>query len=752
MNSAPKNSPATHSPADATSSSRAENAGISAIEAEQNYVDGLFDRLDDEVAAANARLNEVQAEVDPATPDADALVRRETEYHGLQAKLDRLNVAQMGLVFGRIDIDAPGENPTEEGLDRRYIGRMGLDAREENYRTLLLDWRAPMARPFYLATTAQPEGVHTRRQIRMTGRTVTDVNDEALDGPGVREEEAGVASESALYFAMQRARTGHMSSIVETIQREQDEIIRDNTRGVMVVEGGPGTGKTAVALHRVAYLLYTHREQLSSTGVLIVGPNTNFLDYISRVLPELGETGVVLSTIGGLFPGITPTHTEGLVGREIKGSAAMAEILSAAVKDYQQVPSEPQDITVDGLTLTITPSMVKRARTRARRSRKPHNQAREAFIEHFVEDLAQEMATKVGTDPLGGENLLSRADVDQFHDDLAIDESVVGCIDDFWPELDPSEVLAALLSSRERIASAARGYDEETQAALYRPDGYTWTDSDAALLDELAVLIGLPNPEEKKAAKDAKWREQIADAEDALDILSSSESTDNDDDMFEAEILSAHDVIDAETLAQRQEVRDTRTTAQRAREDHTWAFGHIIVDEAQELTPMEWRMLFRRCPSRWMTLVGDTSQTGSPAGVDDWGEALEPLIAQRFRHHLLTVNYRTPEPITELANGLLASIDPDATPAIAIRDGEPVRRLADADFTPGVTTEDDGRLTAVIDATNAEAVKGLEFDHVIVLNPREIVDASPQGLQNLYVCITRATQTLTLVGDTSGVL
>lgn len=167
---------------------------------------------------------------------------------------------------------------------------------------------------------------------------------------------------------------------------------------------------------------------------------------------------------------------------------------------------------------------------------------------------------------------------------------------------------------------------------------------------------------------------------------------------------------------------------------------------------MEWRMLFRRCPSRWMTLVGDTSQTGSPAGVDDWGEALEPFIAQRFRHHLLTVNYRTPEPITELANGLLASINPDATPAIAIRDGVPVRRLDDANFTPGVATEDDGRLTAIIDATNAESVKGLEFDHVIVLNPREIVDASPQGLQNLYVCITRATQTLTLVGDTGDVI
>ncbi|WP_396349514.1 HelD family protein [Corynebacterium sp.] len=719
---------------------------------EQDYVDGLFSRLDDEVAAANRRLNEVQADVDPSTPDADALVRRETEYHGLQAKLDRLNVAQMGLVFGRIDIDAPGDNPTPEGLDRRYIGRMGLDAREDDYRTLLLDWRAPMARPFYLATTAQPEGVHTRRQIRTKGRTVTRIHDEVLSGPGVREEEAGVASESALYHAMQRARTGHMASIVETIQREQDEIIRDNTRGVMVVEGGPGTGKTAVALHRVAYLLYTHRELLSATGVLIVGPNSSFLDYISRVLPELGETGVVLSTIGGLFPGIEPEHEEDLVAREIKGSAAMVEILSTAVKDYQLLPADPRELAIDGLSLSVTPNMVKRARTRARRSRKPHNEARGAFIEHLVEDLALQMAEKVGADPLGGKNLLSRADIDQFHDDLAEDTAVTALIDEFWPELHPTDVLAGLFSSPERIASAARGYDDETQEALYREQGRAWTDSDAALLDELAVLIGLPNPEEKKAADDAAWREQVAEAEDALDILSSSESTDNDDDMFEAEILSAHDVIDAETLAHRQEVRDKRTTAQRAREDHTWAYGHIIVDEAQELTPMEWRMLFRRCPSRWMTLVGDTSQTGSPAGVDDWGEALKPFVAQRFRHHFLTVNYRTPQPITELANGLLEMINPDAIPATAIRDGVQVRRLAQGSYTPGVHREADGRLTAVIDAATAERFKGLEFDHVVVLDPKRIVDASPQGLQNLYVCITRATQSLTLVGDCGEVL
>ncbi len=718
-------------------------------ETEQAYVDTLFAHLDAEVARAQARLEEVQRDVDPDNPDSDALVRRETEYHGLNAKLDALNVAETGLVFGRIDVaeDDP-ENPVpgRSDLERRYIGRMGIDDREDNYRTLLLDWRAPLARPFYLATTAHPEGVESRRNIRMRGRTVTAVDDEVLSGDSAEFSSAGVGSEAALRRAMNEARTGHMRSIVETIQREQDEIIRDPTRGVMVVQGGPGTGKTAVALHRIAYLLYTWREQLTRTGVLVVGPNATFLEYISRVLPELGETGVVLSTVDQLVPGFTPGGSDSTAGREVKGSIEMVTILKRAVQAYETVPDAPVRLTFDGVPVDATPQMVKAARTRARRSRRPHNQARAHFAEHLTQLLAEALARRIGEDPLGGTNLLSDADVDQLHDDLADDPQVQWLIDAHFPDLEPVEVLDALLTSQDAIAEVAGDYDDYTRAALYRAPGSPFSHADTALVDELAVLIGTVDPEEQRRKEEEEWRELVAEAEGALDVLASSESTDNDDDQFEAEILSAADVIDAETLASRQRETDTRSTAQRARADQTWAYGHVIVDEAQELSPMEWRMVFRRCPSRWMTLVGDTAQTSSPAGVDDWTAALDPFVGERFRLHELTVNYRTPKEIADYAAEILAHIDPQAVVPQAIRaSGVPVQFVPDLEALEHRAAREG--LTAVIDAENVGDMKGLEFDHVVVVEPGKIIEASPQGWQDLYVAVTRATQTLTVVGE-----
>ncbi|MFI5505793.1 HelD family protein [Corynebacterium kutscheri] len=737
------------------------------LQAEQIYVDGLFHRLDQEVTTAQQHLNQVMLEVDPANPDAEALVRRETEYHSLNAKIDRLNLAQLGLVFGRVDVETANpeliDNPVAGNpkLDRRYIGRMGLDDRNDDYRTLLLDWRAPMARPFYLATTAQPEGVHTRRHIRTQGTTVTAINDEILHADATTNTTSlGIGDESALLQALNAARTGHMNSIVETIQREQDEIIRDNTRGVMVVEGGPGTGKTAVALHRIAYLLYTWRKQLTNTGVLIVGPNNTFLNYISRVLPELGETGVVLSTIGELFPGIQPTHTDSLLTQEIKGSIEMVTILKRLVNHYQSLPTQSETILIDGLELTIDASLIKSARTRARRSRRPHNMAQPIFKDQLAELLAQHMVQLIGADPLGGHNLLSAADIAQLHDDLLEDPTVDKLVERFWPLLDPTEVLHNFLHDNQLITTIAYDYDEETQSALFRDSDTGWTSSDTALIDELAVLIGLLDPEEERKQAEQKWREQLASAEDVLDVLSSSGNTDLDDDSVDAEVLSAFDVIDAEHLARRQESRDHRSTAQRARADYTWVYGHIIIDEAQELTPMQWRMIMRRSPSRWMTIVGDISQTSSPAGVDSWAETLSPFVGTRFRTHQLTVNYRTTAQIMEVANSVLARFAPETIPSTTVRtDGSPVHYYPyDTDpekLAEHLQAKSPERLHMIIGPDSAEnatirgisSVKGLEFDQVILIQPELMVAESPQGWQNLFVALTRATQQLHIIGE-----
>lgn len=733
------------------------------LAAEQSYVDALFGILDSDVSQARQRLADAQLTIDPANADSDALLRRETEYHRLQEKLDQLNLAQIGLVFGRIDVDAKGENPTSEGLDRRYIGRIGLMDRDDDYRSLLIDWRAPMARPFYLATTAHPEGVRVRRHIRTADRVVKDIDDELLSGTAPADaDRADVAGEAALLHAMNSARGEHMESIVETIQREQDAIIRDSTRGVLVVEGGPGTGKTAVALHRVAYLLYTWREQLSRTGVLIIGPNPTFLNYISQVLPELGETGVVLSTIGRLYPGLRPTLHDTADTRRVKGSLQMVDVLKAAVKAYQHVPKHSREVVLEGTRVELTPTMVKTARTKARRSRKPHNEAREIFSDQLQELLAQGLAEIIGHDPLDGGNLLNSADISALHEDISDEAIVDELVDEFWPQLGPRQVLRELLSDREKLHAACRGNGgEEFASALWRSE-QGWSDSDAALLDELAQLLGSGDDEQQAAADEQEWREALEEAEGALDILATSESTDNDD-VFDSEILSAHHVIDAETLARRQQARDYRTTAERAEGDRTWAFGHVVVDEAQELSAMEWRMVFRRSPNRWMTVVGDPAQTGSPAGCDSWSEALEPFVGKRYRQHQLTINYRTPVEIAELAESIVHKYSPDTAVAQAIRNrkgavrwlpsgtsAEEVRDQLRADETAASAEDDTAdqnqRSYAIISAHNAATYKGLEFDHVIVVEPEQIIAASSRGWQDLYVACTRATQTLSIIG------
>ncbi|WP_114722884.1 ATP-binding domain-containing protein [Rhodococcus sp. AG1013] len=719
----------------------------------------LYERLDGLREYASNRLGRVLLETG-GTPQARS--ERESFTQMYTEDIARYDAAENGLCFGRIDVD---DEP-------RYVGRVGILDEADDYETLLLDWRAPLARPFYLATPAAPEGVTRRRHIRSRSRTVTSINDEYLDlaaaeANGDGAGAGGVAGESALLSALNAARTGQMHDIVETIQSEQDAIIRSTHKSVLVVQGGPGTGKTAVALHRAAYLLYTYRQQLEKAGVLIIGPNATFLDYISQVLPSLGETGVLLSTIGDLYPGVRATREDSLDAGTLKGSLAMIDVLKKAVRDRQEVPTAPIELRFDTYPITLDRKIVTRARGRARSSRRPHNLARPIFVSAAIEALADQLAATLGANIVDGGNLLSRDDIADMRDEMREDPSIMSALDGLWPDLTPQQVLTDLLRSPERLASAAPELTDDERAVLLRTEGIGFSDADAPLLDELAELLGVDDAAERERAQ-RRWRAQIADAQGALDILTGSAPQDLEDDL-DPEILMAYDLIDASQLAERQDRGHHQTTAERAAGDRTWTYGHVIIDEAQELSEMAWRMLMRRIPNRWMTLVGDTAQTGDPAGSSSWQDVLGPYVAQRWKLTELTVNYRTPAEIMELAHRVLEEIDPSQTVPRSVRESgfapwaeqvdesdlvDAVRRRVAEETGPGLTAVLAGhRLVEELADLRSDSVsvltvkdaKGLEFDAVLIVEPEDLLDESPRGLNDLYVALTRATQRLGIV-------
>ncbi|OKJ45982.1 helicase [Micromonospora sp. TSRI0369] len=739
---------------------------------EQEYVSMLYDRLDGMREQAARRLDE---ELRHTGGTQQARSQRDSTVAMYADQVEQFSAVESGLCFGRLDGD--------DGAVR-YIGRIGIFDSSGDYDPLLMDWRAPAARPFYLATAANPQGVRRRRHLRTRDRKVTGLNDEVLDiaaaSPTAHEELTGEAS---LLAALNAGRTGRMRDIVETIQAEQDRIIRADLPGVMVVQGGPGTGKTAVALHRAAYLLYTHRQQLSTRGVLLVGPNATFLRYISQVLPTLAETGVLLRTQADLFPGVHARRAEPATTAALKGRAVLADVLAAAVRDRQWVPDEPVTIELPQReVLTLDPETVRQARDRVRRTGRPHNLARALFDVEIVHALADQVAERIGADPLGGENLLSEADRAEIRRELREEPEIGAALDELWPVLTPQRLLADLYASPERIAAAAPMLTDAERAALHREPG-GWTPADVPLLDEAAELLG----EDERAAVARRERIRAMEreyAEGVLEIWRGSRSIDVEDEADGGEILGVTDLIDADRLSERQEESDRLTTAQRAAADRTWAFGHVIVDEAQELSPMAWRLLMRRCPSRSMTIVGDVAQTGALAGTPSWGEALAPYVADRWRLEELTVSYRTPAEIMAVAADVLAEIDPALRPPRSVRTtgvppwdrtvpaGRLVTELVDATAREAASLGD-GRLgvlvptgrvselggavvTALPEAAlgeqpelanrivvlTTEQAKGLEFDSVLVVDPARIVSESPRGHSDLYVALTRATQRL----------
>ncbi|MEV0237219.1 ATP-binding domain-containing protein [Nonomuraea sp. NPDC050786] len=742
-----------------------------ALDSEQRTVSWLYGRLDVARERAQAALREVYTR---AGGTRQAMVEREALASEHARRLAQLSAVERGLCFGRID-DASGAGT--------YIGRIGL--RDEDHESVLIDWRAPAARPFYVATATDPGGLVRRRHLHLKDRTVVGIDDEVFDLERMSDgDRRTLVGEAALLAALRRGRTGRMGDVVATIQTEQDRVIRSSLQGALVVQGGPGTGKTVAALHRAAYLLYTHRDTLERRGVLVVGPNPMFLRYISQVLPALGETQVVMTTVGEMFPGVRVSAADTPAAAVVKGDVRMAEVVARALELRQGVPRGDLVVELDGLSLRVPRETCLRLRERARAVRLPHNMARKLYVTELLKELAKAEARAleeslhieelvIEDEPELSQPLDLEGDLDELDLELASrrlwgEPEVRRAVDELWPELTPQRLISELLSSFDTLwAVAPSGLDWHE---LLRPPEAGWTVGDVPLLDEAAELLGEDDSARRVAARRAS-REQA------------------EQQLYAREVLQVTGVLEegifgrADVLAERHaDDGPELTTADRAAADRTWAYGHVIVDEAQELSPMAWRMIMRRVPAKSLTVVGDLAQTGSAAGARSWGEMLDPFLAGRWRVERLLVNYRTPVEIMAVAADVLRAFAPDQEPPESVREGGALPRAVRMPLSglPGLVAEElaligEGRVGVVsADARHAEVsalfpggdldapvvaltvgqAKGLEFDAVVVVDPAGILGQSPMGGQDLYVAVTRATRRLTVVyeGDLPQVL
>ena len=665
----------------------------------------------------------------------------------------------------------------------RYVGRIGL--RDDDEHTVLLDWRAPQASAFYQATAANPLGVAARRRLTMRDRDVLRVDDEVFDArllseAGQRPDE--VSGDAALMAALMAQRTGRMNDIVATIQAEQDAIIRSELRDALVVQGGPGTGKTAVALHRAAYLLYAHRQKLETSGVLVVGPTRAFLTYIEEVLPSLGETGVVLQSLGELFPGASADTDDPPATAQLKGSKQMTGLLRAAVESRQKVPAEASVVQIDNERLVVEPSLVADALQRAQRTGKPHNVARVTFVKHALGALTAKLADQLRA--RGG--TLDDEDLAVLREDVRTSYDVRVLLNTAWLPLTPEKLIADLYARPQWLAELTPRWSEEKRALLRRPRDSDITISDVPLLDEAAELLGdLPEAQDQASRQRAK-EQRKRDLRMARSAIA---------DAGAGAFVTAEQLVD-EAVSH----GDGLTTAERAAADRTWIYGHVVVDEAQELSPMQWRLLVRRCPMKSFTIVGDIAQSFSArstlsGGGRSWADAIGPFFKDHWRLEKLTVNYRTPAQIAREAETFARRARLPITPARAVREGDwPVREVRARPSAPSVETSEALAAAAVesiehdraIDATGTLAVivpvdlnddiadavarrfgasagrgapglvkpivvltandaKGLEFDAVVIVHPDGIVAESARGASALYVAMTRPTQRLTMV-------
>ncbi|MBD5787255.1 AAA family ATPase [Cellulosimicrobium terreum] len=664
-------------------------------------------------------------DVGPGGDDAVDRARRT----GLRRRREELELAGRGLVFGRVD--------TLDGTTRR-IGRVGLGAPDDADEPLVLDWRAPGARAFYTATARDPQGLARRRHVRTDRATVVGVDDEPLDGTAITAE--GLVGEGALLAALSERRTGRMGTAVATLQAEQDAIVRAPVQETLVVQGGPGTGKTVVALHRVAYLLFAH-PHLAESGVLLLGPSSRFLDYVAQVLPALGETAVVPATFDTLLPGVVPEREEARDVAEIKGRALWQEVLGRYA-DSRVPPARALTVRVDGEPHTLDEDRVARVLRAAQAGGRSVLAARRRAVDLLLDLLVDEVAARHAellerveegfedvlgrldaglaarddraptTGARGGDvdGELTEDDLERLRADLARDPGIARVLEAWWPLVDPRTALTELLGDAALLARLAPTLStDEVRRVTGEPT--TLASSDVPLLDALA------------------------------DALGTEEATEQ-----------------GEFLARRAAAR------------RDWVYGHVVVDEAQELSAMQWHMVLRRCPTRSVTAVGDVDQTRAPHPHTDWADVVGPVFGERWRRADLTVCYRTPREVMALVAPVLRRAGSRSTPPRAVRSsGHPPRDLTTAAArlgatvaaevaalaerheggTVGVVAPQD-RLACLRDAVSnvpvlaASEAKGLEWDAVVVVDPDGMA-SEPRGWNGLYVAMTRCTQELVRV-------
>ncbi|KAA9107964.1 RNA polymerase recycling motor ATPase HelR [Microbacterium rhizomatis] len=674
--------------------------------------------LDESITALTERLDRVRRQ--PARDGQEAL-DRDLEVHRLTSRLGVLRRFGLDLCLGRM-VGDDGQAV--------YVGRLGLS--DSAGTRLLVDWRSPAAEPFFGATHARPMGLVSRRRYRWTGGRIVDYWDEVFTDEGLAHA-AALDDQSAFIASLGRTRSPQMHDVLGTIQADQDAIIRAGSRGALVVDGGPGTGKTVVALHRTAYLLYADpRLNRGHGGVLFVGPHEPYLAYVDDVLPRLGEDGVRICTLRDLVPeGRTAgLETDPEVAR-LKASARLVDAVESAARLYEQPPTDDLVVETPWIDLRLGADDWAEAFTSAEPGAS-HDDAREQVWQTLIEILTDSADGAVPA------SLLHRA--------FAQNEELRAAFARAWPLLDPLGLVAQLWSSPSFLRRAAPWLSDAEVLALQRDEPRAWTTADLPFLDAARRRIGDPTASMERRRRKAELAAEREEMSHVVDDLIAAD----DSEMLVMSMLRGQDFQNS--LAGASGVRDERPDTLEG------PFAHIVVDEAQELTDAEWRMLVARAPSRSFTIVGDRAQARH-GFAESWQERLHRVGLDRVEIASLTVNYRTPKEVMGAAEPVIRAALPDANVPTSIREsGIPVRyatrRDLDMTLSEWLEAHAEGVACVIGDPSfvgsprvrslTPELAKGLEFDLVVLVEP-DAFGSGIEGAVDRYVAMTRATQQLVVL-------